>query len=211
MDNLSPVTPIVKGNNSKKSYCIVTGNRLLHGISRLQLEKLQHRIELFRAKEKTARKRMKEDRKDFWFSIEMNMNLGETSDDLKTHYYIFSSAGKIQGITYSQVKALSDALHTFLKDNTQRLRLRHIDNSTWIHEQRENFLIEIREDELTGKHGNLLDNNIDVSKEINHGCWDVKPTFTTRYILTDRDRTNYLPPEFERFEKILADFLRENK
>ncbi|HJA13876.1 MAG TPA: hypothetical protein H9796_02180 [Candidatus Butyricimonas faecavium] len=211
MDNLSPVTPIVKGNNSKKSYCIVTGNRLLHGISRLQLEKLQHRIELFRAKEKTARKRMKEDRKDFWFSIEMNMNLGETSDDLKTHYYIFSSAGKIQGITYSQVKALSDALHTFLKDNTQRLRLRHIDNSTWIHEQRENFLIEIREDELTGKHGNLLDNNIDVSKEINHGCWDVKPTFYYTLYINGQGSNKLSPPEFERFEKILADFLRENK
>ena len=80
MDNSPPMNPIVEENNSKKSYCIVTGNRSLHGISRLQLENLQHRIELFREKEKTARKRMKEDLKDFWFSIEMDMNLGEMCD-----------------------------------------------------------------------------------------------------------------------------------
>ena len=211
MDNSPPMNPIVEENNSKKSYCIVTGNRSLHGISRLQLENLQHRIELFREKEKTARKRMKEDLKDFWFSIEMDMNLGEMCDELKTRYYIFSSAGKIQGITYSQVKALSDSLQTFLKDNTRRLRLKHIDNSTWVHEERENFLIEIRENDLTSEHENLLDNNMDVSKGINHGCWDAKPTFYYTLYINGQSSDKLSPPEFEKFEKILADFLRENK
>lgn len=56
MDNSTPVNSIVKGDNFKKSYCIVTGNQFTYGISRQQLEKLQRRIELFREKEKTARK-----------------------------------------------------------------------------------------------------------------------------------------------------------
>lgn len=205
------MNPIVEENNSKKSYCIVTGNRSLHGISRLQLENLQHRIELFREKEKTARKRMKEDLKDFWFSIEMDMNLGEMCDELKTRYYIFSSAGKIQGITYSQVKALSDSLQTFLKDNTRRLRLQHIDNSTWVHEERENFLIEIRENDLTSDNENLLDNNMDVSKGINHGCWMPNLHFITRYILTGRAQTNYLPPSLKNLKKYWLIFYGENK
>ena len=211
MDNSTPMNPIVEENNSKKSYCIVTGNRSLHGISRLQLENLQHRIGLFREKERTARKRMKENRKDFWFSIEMDMNLDETCDDLKTYYYIFSSAGKIQCITYSQVKALSDALQTFLKDNTRRLRLRHIDNSTWIHEERENFLIEIRENELASERESLLDNNMDVSKGINHGCWDSKPTFYYTLYINGQNSDRLSPPEFEKLERKLGDFLQENK
>ena len=83
MDDLTRMNSVVEGDNSKKSYCIVTGNRSLHGISRLQLENLQHRIELFREKEKTARKRMKEDLKDFWFSIEIPPSL------LRFFTYIF--------------------------------------------------------------------------------------------------------------------------
>lgn len=211
MDDLTRVNSVVEGDNSKKNYCIITGNQPIYGISRQQLKNLQHRIELFREKEKTARKRMKENRKDFWFSIEMDMNLDETCDDLKTYYYIFSSAGKIQCITYSQVKALSDALQFFLKDNTRRLRLRHIDNSTWIHEERENFLIEIREDELASERENLLDNNMDVSKGINHGCWDSKPTFYYTLYINGQNSDRLSPPEFEKFEQILADFLQENK
>ena len=202
MDDLTRMNSVVEGDNSKKSYCIVTSNQLMYGISRQQLETLQHRIKLFREREKTARKRMKEDRKDFWFSIEMDMNLGETCDDPRTYYYIFSSVGNIQCITYSQVKALSDALQTFLKD---------IDDSTWVHEDRENFLIEIREDELANERENLIDDNMDVSKGINHGCWDAKPTFYYTLYINGQNSDKLSPPEFEKLEKTLADFLRENK
>ena len=143
MDDLTRVNTVIEGDYSRKSYCIVTGDQLMCGLSRQQLENLQRRMKVFREKEKVARKRMKETRGDFWFSIEMDMNLDETCDDLQTRYCVFSSAGKIQCITYSQIKALSDTLQAFLKDNTRRLRLQRNDKSTRANEEREKFLIKI--------------------------------------------------------------------
>lgn len=88
MDDLTRVNTVVEGDYSRKSYCIVTGDQLMYGLSRQQLENLQRRIEVFREKEKVARKRMKETRGDFWFSIEMDMNLDETCDELQTRYCV---------------------------------------------------------------------------------------------------------------------------
>ncbi len=72
-------------------------------------------------------------------------------------------------------------------------------------------MIEIRENDLTSEHENLLDNNMDVSKGINHGCWDAKPTFYYTLYINGQSSDKLSPPEFEKFEKILADFLRENE
>jgi len=211
MDDLTRVNTVVEGDYSRKSYCIVTGDQLMCGLSRQQLENLQRRIKVFREKEKIARKRMKETRSDFWFSIEMDMNLDETCDDLQTRYCVFSSAGKIQCITYSQIKALSDTLQAFLKDNTRRLRLQHIDNSTRAHEERENFLVKIMEDGLTNEREKLIDDNIDVSKSINHDCWDDKPTFYYTLYVNGQCSGRFSPTDFEEFEKKLTVFLQENK
>ena len=195
MDDLTRVNTVIEGDYSRKSYCIVTGDQLMCGLSRQQLENLQRRMKVFREKEKVARKRMKETRGDY----------------LQTRYCVFSSAGKIQCITYSQIKALSDTLQAFLKDNTRRLRLQRIDNSTRAHEERENFLVKIMEDGLTNEREKLIDDNIDVSKSINHGCWDDKPTFYYTLYVNGQCSGRFSPTEFEEFEKKLAVFLQENK
>ncbi len=203
MDDLTHVNSVIKGDNSRKSYCIVTEDQLVYGLSRQQLENLQRRIKVFREKEKVVRKRAKETHGDFWFSIEMDMNLDETCDNLQTRYHIFSSTGKIQCITYSQIKALSDTLQAFLKDNTRWLRLQHIDNSICVHEEQENFLVKIIEDGLTNERKKLIDDNIDVSKSINHSCWDDKPTFI---YINGQCSGRFSPAEFEEFEKNLLFF-----
>lgn len=94
MDDLTHVNSVIKGDNSRKSYCIVTEDQLMYGLSRQQLENLQRRIKVFREKEKVARKRTKETHGDFWFSIEMDMNLDETCVICKRAITSFPLPGK---------------------------------------------------------------------------------------------------------------------
>ena len=67
------------------------------------------------------------------------------------------------------------------------------------------------EDGLTNEREKLIDDNIDVSKSINHGCWDDKPTFYYTLYVNGQRSGRFSPTEFEEFEKKLAVFLRENK
>lgn len=114
MDDLTCKNSSVKeGGNLKKSFCIITGNSLIYGVTMDQLKLLYEKLKVFRKREKTLTKRLKGSKKHFWFSIQCDVSISKRDNSPRSFYCIFTPDGEMQMMSYYEMKVLSDALLFF--------------------------------------------------------------------------------------------------
>lgn len=97
---------------SEKNYCISTGSELVYALKIGQLEDIYNTIGLFLQKENEPAKMSGNDASDFKIIIQNDIHLYTNHPNPEISYSIFTSEGKIQWISYEQIKQLSELLQS---------------------------------------------------------------------------------------------------
>lgn len=109
----TPARQLVAAGNEATFY-LVAGDGILYGLTRLQLEKLHELASGFVAEADDTAPLEHPDTSGFEFRITKEVSRYEDQPGDEVAYNIYTAAGELVGLTYPEVRCVSDRLSAFL-------------------------------------------------------------------------------------------------